>query len=120
MAGEPPFQIHFYRSAGGTEPVRAWLKDLPAEEKRILGQDLKTVQFRWPLGMPLVRGLGDGLWEVRSSLPSRIARVLFMVAGTRIILLHAFVKKTQKTPTEDRALALKRRHAYTNQTKDQV
>ena len=118
MAGEPPFQVHFYRSAGGVEPVRVWLKGLPAEDKRILGQDLKTVQFRWPLGMPLVRGLGDGLWEVRSSLPSRIARVLFMVQGSRIILLHAFIKKTQKTPPEDRALALKRRHAYTSQTKD--
>jgi phage-related protein len=115
MAGEPPFQIHFYRSAGGDEPVRAWLKGLPAEEMRIIGQDLKTVQFRWPLGMPLVRSLGDGLWEVRSTLPSRIARVLFMVEGTRIILLHAFIKKTQKTPTEDRVLALKRRRAYKTQ-----
>lgn len=118
MAGEPPFQIHFYRSTGGAEPGRAWLKALSAADKRIIGQDLKTVQFRWPLGMPLVRALGDGLWEVRSSLPSRIARVLFMVERTRIVLLHAFIKKTQKTPTEDRALALKRRHAYTRQTED--
>lgn len=72
-----------------------------------------TVQFRWPLGMPLVGSLGDGIWEVRSRLPSRIARTLFFVHEEEIILLHGFIKKTQQTPKEDKALALKRKHAYT-------
>ena len=78
----------------------------------MIGEDLKTLQFRWPLGMPLVRGLGDGVWELRSRLPSRIARCLFSIQGHRIILLHGFIKKTQKTPTEDKALALKRKYAH--------
>lgn len=81
-------------------------------ERKEIGEDLKTVQFRWPLGMPLVDSLGDGLWEVRSRLPDRIARTLFFVHEEEIILVHGFIKKTQKTPTEDKALALKRKREY--------
>ena len=95
------------------EPVREWLKSLPESERRAIGEDLKTLQFRWPLGMPLVRSLGDGLWELRSNLPNRIARCLLYVPYGRIVLLHGFIKKTQKTPTEDKALALKRKDAHT-------
>jgi len=112
MAGLPPFCVLFFRSATGREPVRDWLKDLPADERRIIGEDLKTLQFRWPLGMPLVRSLGDGLWELRSRLPTRISRCLFYIRERRIILLHGFIKKTQKTPTEDKALALKRKNEH--------
>ena len=112
MAGNPQFSIVFFRTEAGNEPVREWLKDLPAEEKRLIGEDLKTLQFRWPLGMPLVRSLGDSLWEVRSRLPNKIARCLFYVRKRRIVLLHAFIKKTQKTPPEDKALALKRKNAH--------
>ncbi len=112
MAGNPPFSVLFFRTETGREPVREWLKELGADERRMIGEDLKTLQFRWPLGMPLVRSLGDGLWEVRSRLPTRIARCLFYVRDQRIILLHGFIKKTQKTPTEDKALALKRKHAH--------
>jgi len=93
--------------------VREWLKGLPAEERKAVGEDLMTVQFRWPLGMPLVGSLGDGIWEVRSRLPTRIARTLFFVHEEEIILLHGFIKKTQQTPKEDKALALKRKHDYT-------
>jgi len=71
---------------------------LPAPERAIIGEDLKTLQFRWPLGMPLVRSLGNGVWELRSHLPTRIARCLFYVPEGRIVVLHAFIKKTQKTP----------------------
>ncbi len=71
-----------------------------------------TVQFRWPLGMPLVDNLGSGIWEIRSKLPTRIARLLFFVHAEELILLHAFIKKTRKTPPEERALALKRKNAY--------
>ena len=65
-----------------------------------------TVQFRWPLGMPLVDHLGSGIWEVRSKLPTRIARTLFFVHEGEIVLLHGFIKKTKKTPQEDRAFWL--------------
>ena len=71
--------IIFFSTSAGREPVREWLRELPAAERRIIGEDIKTLQFRWPLGMPLVRSLGDGLWEVRSNLPNRIARCLFFI-----------------------------------------
>jgi phage-related protein len=92
--------------------VREWLKDLPKDERRIIGEDIMTVQFRWPLGMPLVDHLGSGIWEIRIRLANRIARTLFFVHEGEIILLHGFIKKTQKTPNEDRALALRRKNAY--------
>jgi phage-related protein len=99
----------FYRAAGGTEPVLDWLRSLPPEDRRAIGTDLATVQFGWPIGMPLCRALGGGLWEVRSTLPSRrIARVVFFVDGGRIGVLHGFIKKTQKTPAGDLELARKR------------
>ncbi len=78
--------------------------------------DIKTVQYRWPLGMPLVDNLGDGLWEIRTKLPNRIARTLFFVCNGEIVLLHGFFKKTRATPHEDRALALKRKNAYIQKT----
>lgn len=78
-----------------------------------------TVQFRWPLGMPLVDNLGSGLWEIRTKLPTRIARILFFVHEDELVLLHCFIKKTRKTPPEDRALALKRKNAYIKNSKDQ-
>ena len=76
-----------------------------------------TVQFRWPLGMPLVDHLGSGTWEVRSKLPTRIARALFFVHEGEIVLLHGFIKKRKKTPQEDRALALQRKNAYIKSSK---
>lgn len=99
----------FYLSSTGANPVRDWLMALPVEDRRQIGQDISDVEFGWPVGMPLCRSLGAGLWEVRSSLPSRrIARVLFCVAAEEMILLHAFVKKTQKTPPADIATGRKR------------
>ena len=106
MSGtEPILSVTFFRTASGNEPVREWLKSLPREERRIIGEDLKTVQFGWPLGMPLVRKLDKGLWEVRSRLPDRIARVIFTSGEGRMVLLHGFIKKSQKTPQEDLRLA---------------
>jgi phage-related protein len=99
----------FYRTSAGTEPVRDWLKGLSPEERREIGQDIATVEYGWPVGMPVCRPLGQGLWEVRSTLPgNRIARVIFCIAQGRMVLLHGFVKKTQKTPNEDLALARRR------------
>jgi phage-related protein len=86
----------FFRTETGREPVREWLKDLPKDERRIIGQDIMTVQFRWPLGMPLVDNLGSGIWEVRSKLPTRIARTLFFMHEGEIVLLHGFSRKREK------------------------
>ncbi|MDQ0396423.1 type II toxin-antitoxin system RelE/ParE family toxin [Labrys monachus] len=99
----------FYRSSSGAEPVRDWLKDLPVADRRIVGLDIHLVEFGWPIGMPLVRSLKGGLWEVRSNLTDgRIARVIFCVADGCMVLLHGFVKKTQKTPKSDLEMARKR------------
>lgn len=102
-------EVVFYRTAAGREPVREWLKSLPKEDRRTIGIDLKTVQFGWPLGMPLVRKLESGLWEVRSSLDRRVARVLFTTVGDRMVLLHGFIKKAQKMPSGDIELAHSRK-----------
>jgi phage-related protein len=101
---------YFYRSDNGREPVREWLKGLEPADRKVIGEDVKDVEFSWPLGMPLVRSLGRELWEVRSSLPhGRIARIIFCVADGRMVLLHGFIKKTQKTPRRDIDMALKRK-----------
>jgi phage-related protein len=102
---EPILSAAFFRTAADREPVREWLRSLPREERRIIGEDIKTVQFGWPLGMPLVRKLDKGLWEVRSRLPNRFARVIFTTGEGRMILLHGFIKKSQKTPPDDLELA---------------
>jgi phage-related protein len=107
----------FFRTETGREPVREWLQDLPKAERKIIGIDIMTVQFRWPLGMPLVRNIGAGIHEIRSALPKRIARTLFFVQDGEIILLHGFIKKTRKTPNEDRALTLQRKNAYIKSSK---
>jgi phage-related protein len=104
----PRLTVHFYATDSGVEPVRDWLLSLPAHERHSIGEDIKAVQFRWPLGMPLVRKLNNKIWEVRTTLPNRIARVLFTVKGSQMVLLHGFIKKTQTTPSQDLALALSR------------
>lgn len=88
--------------------MRDWLKELPAHERQMIGEDIKAVQFRWPLGMPLVRKLTAKVWEVRTQMPTRIARVLFTVKGSQMVLLHGFIKKTQATSSQDIELAEKR------------
>jgi phage-related protein len=104
-----PLHIIFFRTEAGHEPVREWLKELSKEDRKIIGEDLKTLQFRWPLGMPLVRPLDDKIYEVRTNLPHRIARTLFFIHKEEIILLHGFIKKTRQTPTEELNLAKKRK-----------
>jgi phage-related protein len=99
----------FYALGSGREPVREWLKALSIDDRKIIGEDIKDVEFAWPIGMPLCRNLGEGIWEVRSQLnQGRIARTLFCTHEGKMVLLHAFIKKTQKTPIGDLALALKR------------
>lgn len=99
--------VRFYRTGAGKEPVREWLvEQVSPAARRMIGADIKTVQLGWPLGMPLVRKLDAGLWELRSRIPDGIARVLFTVVGTDMVLLHGFVKKSQATPKAHLDLAL--------------
>jgi phage-related protein len=109
LAKRPKIQLLFYRLPAGGEPVRDWLKSLDDPAKRAIGLDLMRVQWRWPIGMPLCRAMGEGLWEVRTSLPNgRISRVLFCFHGQALVALHGFIKKSQKTPGGDLELARKR------------
>ena len=108
MKRRQPLPVRFYRTGAGREPVRAWLLGLRREDKKAIGEDIKTVQFGWPLGMPLVEKLERDIWEVRTDLEQRIFRVLFTIHGDMIVLLHGFIKKTQKTPPQDLTLARRR------------
>jgi phage-related protein len=102
-------QAVFYRLASGGEQVRDWLKDLAEEDRRILGFDIALVEFGWPVGMPLCKSLGGGLWEIRSSLTQgRIARVIFCISDGQMVLLHGFIKKSQKIPQVDLDMAKRR------------
>jgi hypothetical protein len=104
----PTLGARFFKTGAGSEPVRDWLKDLPVVERKTIGADIKTVQFGWPLGMPLVAHLESGIWEVRTRLNNRIARVLFVLDGDVMVLLHGFIKKEQKTPKQELDLAKER------------
>ena len=104
----PTLNVKFYRNDLGKEPVCEWRYELSQLDRKMIGDDIKTVQFGWPLGMPLVRKLKSPLWEVRIQLVSRIARVIFTVDDNTMVLLHAFIKKSQATLQEDLALAVSR------------
>jgi len=105
MATIQRLQVVFYKTDSGKEPVRDWLKELNKDDRKVIGEDIKTVQFGWPLGMPLVRKLEKGLWEVRIQLDNRIARILFTSHNGIMVLLHGFIKKSQKTPAKDLKVA---------------
>jgi phage-related protein len=104
----------FFRTSAGNEPVREWLRSLSRDDRKVIGDDIRRVEFRWPVGMPLSRPLGYGLHEVRSRLPNgRIARVFFYVSPMeRMILLHGFFKTTRQTPKSDFDLAVQRKREH--------
>lgn len=108
MKRQAILDVRFFLTEAGAEPVRDWLRTLSAPERKLIGENIKTVQFGWPLGMPLVDHVGGDIWEVRSRLDTRIARTLFATEGGTMILLHAFIKKQQKTPKPDLDLAKER------------
>ena len=110
--GDIRLNVVFFRASSGNEPVRRWLKSLSAVHKKAIGEDIKTVQFGWPLGMPLVEKLQPYLWEVRSKVPDGIARVLFTIDGKTMILLHGFIKKTRKIPQKEINAAKSRLKQY--------
>ena len=104
----------FFRTATGSEPVREWLRAMDAEDRRHIGEDLKTVEFGWPVGMPTCRPMGEGLYEVRTRLDgNRIVRILFYIdRRRRMVVLHGFIKKSSKTPQADLALARANKRTY--------
>lgn len=99
-----PLTVRFFKTAAGHEPVREWLRSLTKEQRKAIGEAIQETQVGWPIGMPLVRKLERALWEIRSNIPpNEIARVIFTMADApkALLLLHGFVKKSQKTPQHD-------------------
>lgn len=107
-----PLKTFFFKTETGNEPVRDWLRELPKEDMKIIGTDVLAVQWAWPVGKPLVDSMGQGLWEIRSSLGDRIARVFFIVHREEIILLHGIIKKGRTAPAHEINLARKRQAIY--------
>jgi phage-related protein len=95
----------FFATETGAEPVREWVRALSPEDRQRIGDDIRTVEFGWPVGMPVCRPLSKGLYEVRTNLKDRIGRVLFTIDGDEMVLLHGFIKKSQATPENDLTLA---------------
>ena len=110
MPDEKVITVRFFKTAGGNEPVRDWLKELDKTNKKLIGEDIKVVEKLWPVGYPSVRKLDKDLWEVRSNISDGISRVFFTIWENYMILLHGIIKKTQKTPKQDLDLAKKRRN----------
>jgi phage-related protein len=107
--GEKVLTVFFFQTSSGNEPVRDWLKQRNPEEKKTIGEDIKAVEFLWPIGYPQVRKLDKDLWELRTHLQIGICRVFFTVWKEKMVLLHSIIKKSQKTPSQDLELAKKRR-----------
>jgi phage-related protein len=101
----PRLEASFFKTSRGVEPVREWLLGLARDERKAIGTDIAYVQYKWPIGKPRVDHVRGGIWEVRSKLKDRIARVLFAVDGREMVLLHGFIKKSGKTPADEIALA---------------
>lgn len=103
-----PLSVAFYRLDSGKEPVRDWLRSLDRSAKRAIGEDIKTLQLGWPLGMPLARKIDPGLWELRTAIADGTVRIFFTIIDRHVVLLHGFSKKTRKTPAAQIELARKR------------
>lgn len=102
--------VIFYETDSGNKPVREWLSSLCLDDKKIIGEDMKTVEYGWPVGMPVCKSIGNDLYEVRSNLTDgKISRVIFVIEKGHMVLLHGFIKKTQKIPKKDLELAKKRK-----------
>lgn len=102
----------FFAALTGTEPVREWLRALDKSDRKKVGEDIRTVEMAWPIGMPVCRPLGQGLYEVRTNLKGRVARVLFAIEDAEMILLHGFIKKSRTTPSGDLDIARKRQKSF--------
>lgn len=108
-------ELVFYQTHSGNQPVRDWLVGLSLVRRREIGLDLQRVQYRWPVGMPLVRPMGKGLFEVRTPLSDgTTARVMICFHDGELYALHGFIKKTQTTPAADLETARKRQKEVQN------
>jgi phage-related protein len=116
MTDEKKITVLFYKAKSGSEPVRDWLKSLSKEDKLKIGTDIKTVEYGFPVGMPTCKSMGKGLYEVRTNLDNRIARVFFCIDDSKMVLLHGFIKKSQETPKQDLDIALKRKKQLEEKT----
>ncbi len=97
MNDEPTLNVIFFRTGSGHAPTQQWLRGLEKADRKAIGEDIRLVQFRWPLGMPLVRKIEDQLWEIRTHLSGRwIARILFSIRDNKMLLLHGFIKKSRR------------------------
>lgn len=113
MLHNPPLTVNFYKTNSGTEPVRDWLRDLNQDDKKIIGKDILFVQMTFPQPSSVLSPLGDGLWEIKSDLGSnRISRVIVTTHNNQVVILHGFIKKTQKTPKRHLDLAKSRKSAF--------
>jgi phage-related protein len=113
MTNLKKLNVFFFKNENGSEPVREWLLTLPSNDKKIIGEYISTVQYGWPVGMPLVDSLSNGLWEIRIRLPNRrITRIIFFFDDETIILVNGFIKKTQKIPKKELELAKIRKNQY--------
>ena len=101
MDRKEPLQVVFFETESGNQPVRDFILQRPREDRKEIGADVFTVQKRFPLGFPLVEKLAADLWEVRSHLPDGICRILFTVHKQTLVLLHGFIKKSQKIPAKE-------------------
>ena len=116
---EPLLFVTFFMTQSGNEPVREWLRALETDYKKSIGEDIKLIQFRWPLGMPLVRKMETDLWEARSNLAhGSISRVFFTIYGSQMVLLHGFIKKSQKTPKKEIDQARHRKNEWFKEVKN--
>ncbi|RKZ91465.1 MAG: type II toxin-antitoxin system RelE/ParE family toxin [Gammaproteobacteria bacterium] len=119
MKTEPLLTVTFFMTQSGNEPVHEWLRAQERENKKSIGEEIKLIQFRWPLGMPLVRKMETDLWEARSNLNhGNISRVFFTISGSQMILLHGFIKKAQKTPKKEIDLARRRKNEWFKEVKN--
>lgn len=113
MLGPKKLPASFFATPNGNEPVREWLKGLDEKDRRTIGRDIAAAEYGWPLGMPICRAMGQGLYEIRSTIGAgRVARVIFFVSGRNMVLLHGFIKKSRKTPKPDLDLAARRMKEY--------
>jgi phage-related protein len=112
MAVAKKIAVVFFRAANGAEPVRDWLREMPKADRARIGEDIRVVEYGWPIGMPVCRPLGSRLYEVRTNLKDRIARVVFSIVEGEMVLLHGFIKKTRSTPKYDLDLARRRLQTY--------
>lgn len=113
MLHDPPLTVKFYRTDGGNEPVRDWLRNLDGDDKKIIGRDILVVQMTFPNSPSILKPLGDSLWEIKSELGSkRISRIIITTHNNQIVILHGFIKKTQKIPKRALDLAKKRKSVF--------